>query len=112
MSVDRFAGHTPGPMTVYTCYGSRHGVGYEYFEARNDSGLVGEFSTMADAELFSAAPELLAENKRLRAEIELHEAAAAADAHFMPQMKDENERLRARVAGLEEAWRTIPGGAL
>jgi hypothetical protein len=61
MSADRFAGHTPGPWVVQQHRSEAIG----FFVSWNHIALAQQASKQ-DAELMAAAPELLAENERLK----------------------------------------------
>jgi hypothetical protein len=123
VSADRFAGHTPGPWVVQQHRSEVIG----FFVSWNHIALAQQASKQ-DAELMAAAPELLAENERLRADLarvslelglpptigpvpgqitamrkestRIRECLIKANSQA-ENFEAENERLRARVAELE-----------
>jgi hypothetical protein len=119
MSADRFAGHTPAPWrVVHDC-----GLCYRVENETSPYMFDGTFSKV-DAQLCAAAPELLAENERLRADLArvsvefglpptigpapgqitaMRQESARIRACLIKanSQADENERLRDRVAALQ-----------
>ncbi len=97
---DKYKHRTPAPWTAYD-----RGIGWEIHDATGapiNSGFRDTFSR-ADAELCAAAPELLAENERLRNRVaELEQLATDAYLQFDGAAI---ARLRARVASLEAGYR-------
>lgn len=98
--------HTPGPWFLH-----REGCSTVYVEARLQGSMIQEVAAcgptaagpdqqMANAELIARAPDLLAENERLRDVIDVLTNDIRATRKSDDKSRDENERL---VIGLREA---------
>ena len=94
MELDQFEGHTPGPLACVELMAFAAGFAVEDGEGRTVARImkthgVERLPSRANAALFAAAPELLAEVRRLTAE---------ADA-----LRRERDDLAARLAKVEQA---------
>ena len=90
MELDQFEGHTPGPLACVELMAFAAGFAVEDGEGRiMKTHGVERLPSRANAALFAAAPELLAEVRRLTAE---------ADA-----LRRERDDLAARLAKVEQA---------
>ena len=91
---DKFKGHTPGPWRVVE-YGNG---GHEVFAgATRVNCRAWDTFSLPDAELIAAAPELLAENERLKQESSDLFNTGARLLTENGQLRKENERLHARI---------------
>jgi len=71
MNTEQFDGHTPGHWAITTRKGT-------WVVHTQDNGDVATMNDYEDAKLIRAAPDLLAEVKRLREEVEQWESLARA----------------------------------
>ena len=102
INTEQFDGHTPGPWVAKF---DEHGVeGSLVVEGNKDDGAFGNFASplwvgesdknMPDARLIAAAPDLLADNKRLREEKEQMMQVVEFMTGFFIKSEEHNRRLQ------------------
>ena len=112
LDLSTFTGFTPGPWAAFNRDGEyldESGLGWDVIGPPESSMDRGQFERGADARLIVAAPDLLAECRRLRAELASMKDAESEQHSKRCDAEEEAERQRDEIARLRKALDSIIG---